>query len=269
MLPKLLTGIIAVLVGLGVMIWYYQFRSIPTSIDSLTQRVVELEVQNMQLLKQLEWMEDQIELAQQKVSADRAKIADLMSRPSKSFKTERLLTGADSSTEYEDHVKYEDHVEYEDFNDAVAAGIPEERPREDSPVDKAESHTASVGGADSYKGMRESLNHNLGGFAETHQLDNETEKYIARVLDESVNKIVALKDSVNARELDGQQFAEEVQRMQDDMDMKLSAIFTAEQMTVFRNQVLNGANVEKNHSEKRSPASPSASTANGSANAGW
>ena len=54
MLQKLLTGVITVLPVLVAAIGY-QYRGMPASIRTLTQRVTDLEVQNMQLLKQLKW----------------------------------------------------------------------------------------------------------------------------------------------------------------------------------------------------------------------
>lgn len=189
MATRLLLVFNVVLIGLGIFLIHHLSR-ISTSIHTLTQRVDDLEVQNMQLLKQFEWLEEKKEKAKSTALtplAVRHKSSDSVpgsnSMEVQSPATARAETDADSK-EWEDK-------------------------------------------------MRANMESNLDSFARHIQLDDDGKQFIADLLDQSLGQLKALTDGLQSKTLSQQEVVTESQKIQEEMDTKLSTILNRQQISVF------------------------------------
>ena len=227
---KLLAGVLFVVVGLLVAMGYRN-KGMPASIDTLTRRVTDLEVQNVQLLKQLNWMTEQIEKEKQKASANSAKIAGLVTRLSKSIETAQGPSSADTPDSME--------VAMSDNTEPVLDEYTSEAAYEgDTSEVTIVTPTEEIDITDAVNQTRKKWMQNLDSFAEQNQLDHRTQEFIAGLLNESLSQSIELDNRAASQKMKFSEYSEASEKMKNQLKTRLSSILDEAQLGEFYAQVL-------------------------------
>ena len=179
MLSKLLAGVIVIFIGIGI-IMSYQYKGMPASIHKLTQRVAELEVQSVGLLKQINMLGEQLEREKQKASANSAKTARIVSRLSKAIETAQVPSSAETPDSTDAAMSDRAESVVDEYISAAAY-------EGDIPEVKIVTPTEEIDITDAVNQTRKTWMHNLDSFAEQNQLDLQTQEFIAGLLNESLS----------------------------------------------------------------------------------
>ena len=217
---KLMLGFNVLLLGVGGYL-AVQLSGMSRSINTLTQRVTDLEVQNVQLSRQLEWVEQNNANSKNNRNVRSSSRQTSMNRVGRKGTQDdtTLLANAEISSEREMAALKEEMRQ--EVQDIVADERAERRKKRREEWEKR---------------MRESMTESLDDFAEDHQLDDDVKSQIAVLLDESMNRRGELRDEMNERNLSFYEFREKERELRDEIDTRLSELLTEEQMEVFQDR---------------------------------
>ncbi|MBN2527118.1 MAG: hypothetical protein JXR76_12045 [Deltaproteobacteria bacterium] len=195
-----------------------QQRDLSTTVELLTHRVTDLEVQNVQLSKQLEWASkgDSGMPGAQRFTA---------SQRNQSFKSTERQGGRELSP---------DTVS----GDGADAGDIENlkahlRQEVEEMVAQEQNESSEKRRQEWQERMRDGMTESLNDFAEDQHLEGDVKVRLSVLLNESMEKRQKLRDELHNRNLSFYEYRQEERKMREEMESNLSNILDEEQVEAF------------------------------------
>ncbi len=215
MLAKLSIGLNMVLLVLAALIFVHANR-MKTAMDTLTRRVTDLEVQNVQLSRQMVQLnQNAISVARRGAATDLATIPERVARPTRRSGESFSDTEPGGDAANLGELKADLRREVETMVAQEQTDLREKR-REEWQQRMAE-------------GMKQSLSE----FAEDHQVDDRVVEQISALFDESTARRQQLREDLDARNMSFYEFRQEERKIRDEMNAKMADLLTDDQMAAF------------------------------------
>ena len=238
---KLLIAVNVIVFSAGVIV-ALQLNAVIKSVGTLTQRVTDLEVQNVQLSKQFEWMEQQKALADRSPSANRkyANRSGYMSRngsvPGRPSVSSHTSAGTPFSQEtWEDGNGDNGMPAQNDSNSEMVDDHNFEQQGKVNP-EQWENHQS-----DWENGLRDRMENELDNFAEENALDDAAKTHISDLLAESVDRRRELRNKMASNNLSLKEYIEQNRKLGEEIAGKSSTYLTDEQQEKFINKFHMGS----------------------------
>jgi phage-related protein len=215
MLAKISIGLNMVLLVLAVLIFVHA-NGMKTAMDTLSRRVTDLEVQNVQLSRQLVQLDrNAIPVARRGAAAGQATSPERMARSIR-------RSG-------------EPFSDTETGGDAVNLGeLKADLRREvESMVAQEQTDLREKRREEWQQRMAEGIKQSLSEFAEDHQVDDRVVEQISALFDESTARRQQLREDLDARNMSFYEFRQEERKIRDEMNAKMAELLTEDQMAAF------------------------------------
>ena len=209
-----LNGILLVLVA----ITFVQSHGMVASVDTLSRRVTDLEVQNVQLARQMAWVEQNLGDSRRQPAGAGTQRGEKQAQMTPSRK-QITATSENSDVSTADMAVTELKA---DLRREVEAMVAQEQT--DSRTKRRQEWQQR---------MSEGVKQSLADFAEDHQLDDSVTQQISALFDESMEKRQQLREELDARNMSFYEFRQEERKMRDEMNSKLSTLLTEDQLAAF------------------------------------
>jgi hypothetical protein len=215
MLAKISIGLNMMLLVLAVLIFVHA-NGMKTAMNTLTRRVTDLEVQNVQLSRQM------VQLDQNAISATRrGAAAGPATSPERVTRSTRRSGKPFSDTGTD--------------GDAVNLGeLKADLRREvETMVAQEQTDLREKRRAEWQQRMAEGVKQSLAEFAEDHQVDDKVVEQISALFDESTARRQQLHEDLDARNMSFYEFRQEERKIRDEMTAKMADLLTEDQMAAF------------------------------------
>lgn len=196
-------------------------NSFTTTVDTLMNRVTNLEVQNVQLSKQMEWLENNRSPGAQQTG----------------FRTS-VKRGASLSNR-NPSVQKADVSATSDSDEPAATGdladLKANLRQEVEAMVAEEQSTARERHRQEWETrLREGMNQSLNDFAEDQNIDDEAKQTLSTLMDEAMNRRQALRDELESRNISFYEFRQEERKMTEEMQAKYAEVLNPEQLAAFQ-----------------------------------
>ena len=217
MLAKVSLGINVLLLGLAIF-FGVRVNGFSTAQETLTQRVTDLEIQNVQLAKQLAWLDEQ----QDKETA--GTVTGVVRRERLSQKKTAASSAVQSTSE-----EYSAPLS----SNEVARLRADLRNEVEDIVSEKQASSREQRRQEWQDRMHDNMMRSLDDFAEDQQLDDDAKTKITAIINENMNQRRAMRDELDARNLSFYEFTQEERKMREEMAAKLSEVLDEEQLSEF------------------------------------
>jgi hypothetical protein len=214
MLTKILIGLNLVLLGTVALIFVHT-NGMKTTVDTLSKRVANLEVQNVQLSRQM------VQLEQSPPSTPQPRGASYAGNPKGLARPPRGTGTSDADSAGGEDVASLGELKAE-FRREVETMVAQEQ------TDYREKRREEW-----QQRMEESVKQSLSEFAEDHQVDESVMTQISTLFDDSTAKRQELREELDARNMSFYEFRQEERQIREEMREKMAELLTADQLEAF------------------------------------
>ncbi|MBN2714742.1 MAG: hypothetical protein JXX14_02740 [Deltaproteobacteria bacterium] len=218
MAAKISIALNVLLLGLGAIV-AIQLSRFSTHQDTLSQRVTDLEVQNVQLAKQLSWIAENTS----------GKTAKSTASPSAARREMPKETRGDGGPGPGDATLDKEVLSSEN----VASLKADLREEVEEMVAEHQSTAREKRRAEWETRMREGMIQSLDDFADDQQLNDSVKARISELITESMTQRQNLRRELEDHNMSFYEFSQEERKMRREMEAKVSELLTDEQMEAF------------------------------------